>query len=403
MNSAYDSKPKSSRFRKPKDIPRVALLIETSRAYGRRIIEGVASYVRENGPWLLHTEPRALTDPLPEWLANWQGDGIIARVVDEKSARLLRASGLPVVNIKANAENCLGPALVANDQPAIGRLAAEHFLERGFRDFAFVGATGFPWSDARQAGYEKTLKDFGFPCTSPPRSRVRLMRGRDGALGQEIPAVADWLRGLPKPLAVFAADDFMALDLLNACRLAGIAVPEEVAVLGVDNETAICEFSDPALSSIVPDNVRLGYEAAAILERMMRGEPAPQRSLPIPPHGIAERRSTDVMTIEDPVAARAMAFIREHACSGIQAADVACHCATSASTLQRRLRKWINCSPHEAILRVRIARAKQLLADTNLPLKSIAPRVGYPRVEHFCALFKEQTGQTLKQFRDRSR
>jgi LacI family transcriptional regulator len=377
----------------------VALVIETTRTYGRRIIEGVASYVRENEPWLLHVEPRALFDLAPRWLARWQGDGIIARVVDAKSAKLLRDTGVPVVNVKASADTCLEPPLVANDQPAIGRLAAEHLLERGFRRFAFVGATGYSWSDGRLEGFQSAIEQAGCPCEQLPKSSQMLRRYRDGLVGEEIQKVAAWLGQLPKPLGVLAADDFLGLELLNACRSSQIAVPEEVAVVGVDNETAICEFSYPPLTSIVPDNVRLGREAAALLDHLMRGKSLPKRQLKIPPKGIVVRQSTDVIAIDDPVVAEAMSYIRETACLGIQVNDVVRQAGVSPATLQRRFHQWMDCSVYDAILNTRLARAKRLLTDTELPLKAIAARCGFKHVEHLCAIFKQKVGRTMKEFR----
>lgn len=380
-------------------LPRVALVVETTRAYGRRILQGIADYVRENGPWLVHTEPRALFDPAPKWLARWKGEGIIARVADERSARMLQNTGIPVVNLKASADTCLGPPPVFNDQQAIGRMGAEHLLERGFTHFGFLGVPGHPPFEGRLAGFRDRVERAGYTCRQSPGRPHSLNRYRDGSFGEEIDFIAGWLAEEPKPLGVMAADDFLGLQLLDACRLARIAVPEEVAVLGVDDETMVCEMACPPLTSIVPDNVRVGREAAALLDRLMHGGSPPAEPLAVPPLGIVTRQSSDVMAIADPLVAKAMQFIRENACNDIQVQDVLRRLVVSPSTLQRRFQKVLGRTLHEAIVSTRLARVKQLLSESQLPLKQIAMRAGFKHVEHMSAVFKQHTGLTLNEYR----
>jgi LacI family transcriptional regulator len=379
--------------------PKVALLIESTRAYSRRMLEGIASYVRENDPWLLHIEPRSLTDPAPAWLKEWKGDGIIARITDRASAALLRETGLPIVNLKASGDVGLPPALVCNDQPAIGRMAAAHLLERGFRRFAVVGIDGLEWSDRRKMGFSQALEEAGCSVESyrPCENLKELYQ--DGIFGDRIQEVAAWLAGLPKPLGVLAVDDYIGLNLLNACRTIGINIPEEVAVVGVDNEPALCELSCPPLSSIIPGSHQVGREAARLLDSMMRGDPPRTDPVRIPPERLVVRQSSDIIAISDSITARALSYIREHACTGIQIEDVATFSGVSAATLQRRFRQWRNHSVYEEILQVRLKRARQLACETDLPLKMIADRVGYPHVEQLCNLFKKRTGQTLHKYR----
>jgi LacI family transcriptional regulator len=208
----------------------------------------------------------------------------------------------------------------------------------------------------------------------------------------EVDAVAQWIQSLPKPLGLMACNDFRGIQALDACRRAGIAVPEEVAVIGVDNEELVCTLAYPPLSSVVPDARRIGYEAAALLDRLMRGEPEPATPLSIPPAEVVTRLSTDVNAITDPEVAAAMRFIREHACEGIGVHDILCQVPVSRSVLQRRFRRLLGRSIHAVIAGVRLRHAKQLLVETDLPLAAIAKRTGFSHVEYLCAAFRQSVG-----------
>jgi LacI family transcriptional regulator len=190
-----------------------------------------------------------------------------------------------------------------------------------------------------------------------------------------------------------ACNDFRGIQALDACRRAGIAVPEEVAVIGVDNEELVCKLAYPPLSSVDPGARSLGYEAAALLDRLIRGEPRPATPLLIPPVGVVTRLSTDVNAIADPDIAAAMRFIREHACEGIGVDDVLSQVPVSRSVLQRRFRSLLGRSIHAMIAGVRLQRAKQLLVETDLPLSVIAKRAGFSHVEYLCAAFRQATGR----------
>ena len=384
--------------------PRVALVIETTRAYGRRIIEGVMRYVKEHEPWLIQMEPRALMDPLPWQLKQTPVDGMIVRLTDRASLRAVEQIGVPVVHLKSDSRSTAGAgAAILTDQGAIGRLAAEYFRERGFRRFGFVGTPGLAWSDGRLRGFCKIAEKTGCRVAVYPRHRSE----RWNVEGLPVPGgarLAAWLRNLPRPIGILAADDFVGVNLLNLCRLHRIAVPDEVAVVGVDDEESLCRFSVPPLSSIIPDNSRLGYEAAARLNRLMKGRsvglPGP---LLIPPLGIRIRESSDTVAIEDEVVSRAMIFIRAEACHGIQIDAVARHVGVSQGTLQRRFQAVLGRPVYESILRVKMETVKMLLVETSLSLKEIRYRTGFYHMEHLAALFKKRTGQTLVEFRTSNR
>ena len=375
----------------------VALLIETSNAYARGLLQGVVHYIREHRPWSFHLMEQGRGDDPPPWLANWQGDGIIARIETPRIARAVRKAGLPTVDVSAAR---LVPELpwVETDDAEIARLAAEHLLERGFKHFGFCGDERFNWSAwreeqfrARIAAAAQTLHVF-----EPPPAAA-------GDVAAEAAALRRWVTELPKPVGIMAAYDTRGQQVLDACRGAGLAVPDEVAVLGVDNDELLCELATPPLSSVMPDTHRTGYEAAALLDRLMAGKKVRPVAHLIPPVGVKPRQSTDVLAIDDRDVARAVRFIREHACEGVNVGDVLRAVPLSRRVLEQRFRTLLGRTPREEILQVRLARVKQLLGETELALDQIAERTGFEHVEYLSVLFKRETGKTPSEFRAAAR
>ena len=229
----------------------VALLIETSMAYGRGILEGVTRYVRENVPWTVYLEQRCLGDTAPRWLKSWDGDGIISRL-SPGAARAVLGTGIPMVDLN---DQTAAPPHVQSDHRSIGVLAAEHLLERGFSQFAFLGYAGFTWSWCCLSGFSDRVREAGHPCQEYGRAQRVSYGHRLPSWEEEVDDVARWVKGLPKPLGLMACNDFRGVQALDACRRAAIAVPEEVAVIGADNEVLACELAYPPLSSVILDAV----------------------------------------------------------------------------------------------------------------------------------------------------
>jgi LacI family transcriptional regulator len=381
--------------------PRVAILIESSRGYGRGLLRGIADYVHVHGPWSIYLQPHHLYDATPAWLKDWRGDGIIARVENRRIARSIRCRRLPVVDLRGRLFDLDMPAILT-DAAAGARLAAAHLLERGFRQFAYCGFVGTPYSDERSRVFNQVIEQAGFRCFT--YESPRHLRGRhpenteiEGGLGEE--HVLRWLRKLHRPIGLMACNDARGQQVLNACRDLGIHVPEEMAVVGVDNDDVICDLCDPPLSSVFPNTAKIGYEAAALLERMMRGEAAPRQPIYIEPVGIVTRRSTDVLAVENADVTAALLFIRDHACDGISVEDVVTHVSLSCSALERQFSKILGRTPKAEIVRVQLDRVKQLLAETVWPLKKIALESGFRHTEYMCAVFKSKFGQTPGQYR----
>ena len=372
----------------------VLLIVETSRAYGRGIVEGVSKYAFEQGNWFIHFQDRGLVEMLPEPLSRWRGDGIITRTATEKLHRLILAKNLPYVELFGS-----GMPEILCDEKMVGRMAAEHFIERGLKNFAYF-AIGCPWwSKWRGECFERGLHCFGFSPIHfrqkhPKRSPLPIW---DTAHDEEL---LDWLKNLPKPIGIFCAADIHAITILEYCRRLNIAVPEEVAVLGTDNDEMLCNVANPKISSIELDSSRIGYLAADLLHRRILGT-AKKIATPIlvPPLFVETRQSTDMIAIEDQDVAQAIRFIREKACSSITVADVARHVELSQATLFRRFRHHLGHSPEREIIRVRIDRAKKLLLETGFPLSVIASKTGFLPTEYFIRVFKRECGVTPNRFR----
>ena len=378
--------------------PRVALVIETSTSFGRRLLCGIAAHIRENSPWSVFFGERGVFDPVPDWLKDWRGDGIITRTASPVIREVIAANRIPAVDLNEQLAG-LNVPMVTIDHAAVGREAAKHLLERGFTRFAYLGDVGQVWSDRRGDAFTQAVGDAGFHCDRFCGTPEDLRSLRQGAWELQLDGIASWVGQLPKPVGIMACHDFRAVQLLAACRLADVAVPEEAAVIGVGADDVACELADPPLSSVVLNAWRMGYEAAALLDRLMRGGTSASTELRIPPIDVATRQSTDVTAIADPVVARAMRFIREQACTGINVEDVLAHVDMSRTALQDHFRQVLGKSIHDVLIEAKIARVRALLAETSLPIDTIAERTGFKYPEYMSSILKQRTGWTPARYR----
>jgi LacI family transcriptional regulator len=376
----------------------VALIVDAARPYDRKIIGGVAQHVKEQGNWSLYVEEDPL-QKLPD-LRSWRGNGIIANFDDRRVAVAVRGLKVPVVGV-GGGSGWYDPAsqipYFASDDQSIARLAAQHLIERGFHRLAFYG---YPrtriirWSEVRAQAFARHAEQSGLPCSiytgrqGTARKWTELQRG-----------LTAWLRSLEKPIGLMACNDVRARHVLEACRTIGARVPEDIALMGVDNDEMICDLTDPPLSSIEQGARRMGYQAAALLERLMSGRKVSQLRFVVPPEGVVPRRSTDILAIEDVDVAAAVCFIRQQACSRISVSDVVRRVGVSRSSLKSRFKAIMGRSLHAEIQRVQLDRARQLIAETDLPLKQVARQAGFQYIQYLTRLFRNQVGQTPAQFR----
>jgi LacI family transcriptional regulator len=377
-------------------IPRVALLIETTRTYTREILAGVRRYVAEHGPWSTFVELRSPDSPPPPWLKNWHGDGILTRTFTPAMNRAVTATGLPAVELRSTSLPHDRP-FVGVDNGLIGQAVAEHFLNRGYRHFAVYGLTTETFFIQRVQNFVTRLQQRGLPCTQ--------------LTGSTSDRPADWeasqtrliaqLRSLPKPVGIFAANDQLGVHLLDACLRAGLAVPEEIAVVGCENDETLCTLATPPLTSVELDGPRVGYEAARLLDQLMRTThkpkarrtpksalPNPHSAILIPPRQIITRESSDDLVITDPLVARASRLIRQRSHEGLTVDDLCLALHASRSTLERRMKAALGRTPKDEILRLRFRDVERLLLTTDLTLDQIAERTGFTHASYFQAAFR---------------
>ncbi len=384
----------------------VALIIETSGVYGRQILRGISRYMNAYANWSIFLDERGrILDP-PQWLADWEGDGIICRFTTPELARALSQRAVPVIDCNEH-HGFLGLPYIASDTPAIGAMATRHLLERGFERIAYCGFENELWSQQRLLGVKNAIEEnalsanarlcgvFELPSAPPKRNKV-----------QERDLLCQWIGSLDFPVGIVTCNDVCGQHVLDACRTLDVAVPEQVAVVGVDNSETLCQLCNPPLSSVMPATEKLGFEAAAWLDRLMNAKPgdtanneAPVEQIYLPPIEVITRQSSDIRAVEDPAIARALQFIRERACGTLSADEVAAHVRMSRSTLERNFRRYLNCSPQQEIRRVRLRKVQQLLRETDLSLARIAELSGFDHSQYMMAQFKKTFGKTPSQWR----
>lgn len=379
--------------------PHVAVMVETSKIYGREILLGIGRYLRVHGPWSVYSAERAQDDPDPAWLAEWRGHGIITRSRDLRLCRAARARGIPVVSLRHLLDRPEFPTLMP-DQRLIARRIAGHFLERGLRNFAYVGVPGEKqWDRQRRDEFVEVLRAHG--CSSVV---LRPLLAEPGLAWERQEAqIAAWVRRLPRPVGIMVAHDTQGIQILDACRRAALRVPDDVAVVSVDNDPVLCEVATPPLSSLDQNLQRLGFEAAAMLDRMMQGEAVAAANYPVEPGQVVMRQSSDVVAVADPGVARAIRHVREHATAGVDVPALAAIAGMSARALQRKFAEHVGRSPLEEIQEARLRRVRQLLLETDLVLPQVAELAGFRYQEYLVRFFKRRTGLSPGAFRRQMR
>lgn len=379
----------------------VALLVESSRAYGRSVLLGISKFVRQHRNWFVQNEEWRWTDGPPAWLKHWAGDGIIARIETREVASAIKSLRIPAVDVRGSVKDT-GLPIIDTDDEQVAVLAIEHLVDRGFRQFAFCGFVGANYSDKRCHWFQKHLAQAGFTCIvyQPPENlrNVQTIEYEKRGLFFE-KHVAEWLVKLPKPVGLMACNDIRGRQVTKLCRLGGLMVPEQVAVVGVDNDEVLCELSDPPLTSVVPNAVGIGYEAALLLDRLMAGKTPGPAPILVPPLGVITRGSSDVLALEDQRLAKGLRFLRENAFHGVGIGEVAKAAGLSRRVLERRFVNQLGRSPKAEVIRLRIQRTKELLLETTWPLSEIAERTGFKHAEYLHAVFTQQTGMTPGAYR----
>jgi len=387
--------------------PQVAVLLETSTEYGRGLLRGILRYSRLHGPWSLYAAPGHLHQAFPKG-ASWKGTGIIARIGSAETERRIRSLRLPCV--VSSLDESSSPldltrfGEIRTDSEAIAHMGVVHLLEAGFRRFAFCGFLNCHWSAIRERAFLQFAREHGFFCSAHRIARANWMQSPNWMKNwqKEQPLMIRWVKSLPKPVGLMACNDACGREVLQACATAELRVPDEVAVIGVDNDEMLCELSSPPLSSVALDVEKAGYEAALLLDRLMKGRIANNQVIWVRPTYVAVRRSSDVVAQDDAVVAKALQVIRDRARHNLSVIDVCEAAGVSRRTMERRFFRSVNRSVLTEIVRRRLERAKRLLLETDLPCHNIAAEAGFGSLKTFNRAFCRIEGITPQNFRRQS-
>ena len=377
----------------------VALLIETSNAYARGLLGGIASYMHEHELWSIYLPEQERGATPPAWLKNWKGDGIIARIENEMIAEAISDLEVPIIDVSAARHVPNIPWVETNDR-VIAQLAYEHLRERGFEHFAFCGDPNFAWSQWREKAFVKCVTDGGFQCSVFPEPGTRNRKDTDTSSRDHL---ASWIGSLPQPVGMLACYDIKAQNILDVCREMNVKVPGDLALLGVDNDELLCDLCTPPLSSIIPAAHQTGRKAAELLDTLMQGGQVDVNAYLIDPIGVSTRQSTDVLAISDPDIAAAIRLIRDHCCDGINVKDLLEKVPMSRRAFESRFQSIVGRSPHQEIIRRRIDRVRQLLVETDLTLAQVAIRTGFQNQEYMSVAFRRSMDVPPGTYRRNSR
>jgi LacI family transcriptional regulator len=376
--------------------PSVAILVETSTSWGRQVVTGILNYDRQHGPWHLFIEPRGMEEHIAA-PSGWAGNGVIARVGHPHVLAELQKLKCPVVNVSGiNLPGNPFPQVTTNLH-ASGRLAAEYFLERGFRHCGYFSLRGLEYVAAHQSAFAETLQRAGAECSIysvPPR------HGAEPNWNLDQSHLAAWLSGLPKPVGILSWNASGSREILYAAQEAGLLVPEDVAVLSGTDDDLFCKAARISLSGIRPSAEQIGYQAAMALDSMMRGKASPRKSILLPPLGITTRQSTDTLAIQDPALLKAVRFIRANAArSSLRVGEVVSHAGLSRRMLEVRFSTQLQRAPAQEIRRVHLERARELLEQTDLSIPDVAEASGFASPERLATVFRKEMGRSPLRYR----
>lgn len=366
------------------------LYLESSREYGRQLILGITKYTYFHSSWTFYREPGGRERRIPN-LKDLDADGIIAHVKNKATADRIIESGIPAVT-----KGFLYPGLniIHADNAMISEIAARHLMARGFKNFAFYGYTNLSWSTERLDAFVSFVSQKGktcFPFTQP----------RSKSYDKKQDQLVKWIKSLPKPIGVMTSVDDQSQEILQACKAAGIDVPTEVAIVGVDNDPLVCRLTRPQLSSVALDAENAGYEAAELLDRLMNGEKIPKKQITTKATHVEVRQSTDILAMEDRRVALAIHYIKQNLNKIITVDDIVNVTLVPRRTLQMSFKKEIGRSIAEEIRRLKCDQLAQMLITTDMPISKIALDLGYPGIDHISRSFRKEKGMSPIEYRQR--
>ena len=375
---------------------RIAMSVTHGLQFMERVIHGVTDYAKQNARWSFTRAPEMFGTSM-EWLRFWHGDGAFCAVYTPDDAELVRQIGIPIVNLATHLSGLQVPSITV-DHYAIGELAARHLLEHNFRRFGYYGPSDLLFAQLRRDGFCSVIAQAGGDV-----KLLEVQTVEDGSkqkLDEQLQALEQWLRELQAPVGILASADLRASMVLEACQKLRLRVPEDVAVIGVDNDPLVCDFCDPPLTSISRNDYQVGYEAARLLDQLMDGGSPPEKPMRISPAGAVPRRSTDTVCVEDPYVAEAIRFMRDHVHEQFGVDEVLNQLPLSRRSLEYRFRACLGRSPYDYLNQIRVDQAKRLLSDPHRSsLTKIAIACGFGDLRRFRIVFQRLVSANPAEYR----
>ncbi len=380
---------------------KIILLIDNSEQYGRSLLKGIVRYSKEKGPWLFCRMPLFYRETLKmkgiiKFAKDWGAQGIIGQLYNDKGIEMALKAGLHLIGEDFKERFAEIPNITGGYHEA-GRMGAEYFLQKGFKNFAFYGYTNIVWSRERLEGFEGYLNLKGYKVNNFDQTQIP---GR-GLWYYKPSELSEWLKSLPKPVAIMACDDDKAQHITEACNQAGIHIPEEVAVLGVDNDEMTCNLSDPPISSIHLDTERGGYEAAKLMDKLIKKEVTKYSDILVKPTHIVTRQSTDIISASDQYMAKALKYIHLNIDNDIRVADVLKEVPLCRRSFEKRFKDTTGKGVYQYVLSLRMQKIAEKLLETDKPVNEIAFEVGINMSNNISRQFKQIKGCTPSEYRRR--
>ena len=381
-------------------IRQILLILDTAREPNRQFIRGITRYANHHGPWIFHGIPPLyhLENIKLQNSALFKNDLLSSDAafgyIDDKIAKILIKHDKPIAHLPVH-KPIPGAINIMEQDNSTGQMGAKHFLDLGLRNFAFCGWKDFHWSRIRQIGFCQAIQKAGFNAATykePPLGK-KLTRQAQRKL------LIKWLSSLPKPVGIMTCNDDRSREVVEACLVANLDIPEDVAVLGVDNDQMVCNLSQPPLSSIALSHEQAGYSTGQLLDAMMSGKKVKDKQILVRPLFLQSRQSTDILAIEDKEIVTALHFIRDNSSHQITVQDVTDETTLSIRVLQLRFRKILDRSIHQEIRRVRIDRFCKMLLETDLSIYQIADSLDFRDINHVARAFRKEKGMTPLQYR----
>jgi len=372
------------------NISRIAILVETFNSWGRGIIQGISNYERAHEPWHFFLDPHSGIEDNIRMPAGWKGEGVIAPVRSLKLAEQLKKLNVPVVNVSGVDLPEVDFPRVISDPPAIIRMAIEHLLnDCGFTNIAFCGEPNRKFLDFWAEAFKTVISEYNIDpiIYTPPKG----ITTRSGIAAKQKDRQR-WIEELPKPIGILGWDTMMSRHLTQDCERIGLKVPDNVAIISMETEDLLGEIAHPPISGVSLALGRIGYEAAALLNKLIENPTQPPETILIPPLYVTARQSTSIYAVEDPRLRQALAYIRDHACEGITVNDLLDKVAVSRRVLERLFKKVLETTPSAEITRYRMTKIKELLLKTNMPIPAIAAACGFRYTENMIPFFRKKTG-----------